>query len=74
MLGSDGGNVEGAGGVPPLGGPEDSRDVNLASRAGEMGVVIGGRGIGCGGTVVYEGIHSEVTGYHCLLYREPPNL
>ena len=26
-LGSDGGNVEGAGGVPSSGGPEDSRDV-----------------------------------------------
>ena len=38
----DGGNVKGAGGVPPLGGPEDSRNVRSASQVGGMGVFICG--------------------------------
>ena len=71
-LGSDGGNVEGSGGVPPSCGPEDIRDVNLASRGGGMGVVICVGGIVGIMDVAYEGMHSEAAGYHCGIYREPP--
>ena len=41
-LGSNGGNAEGAGGVPSLGDPEDIRYVRFAIQGGGMGVVIGG--------------------------------
>ena len=54
---NDEGNVEGAGGVPPSGGPEDSRDVSLENQGGGMGVVIGGGGIGGGRYMSYGGIH-----------------
>ena len=73
-MGNDEGNVEGAGGVPPSGGPEDSRDVSLENRGGGMGVVIGGGGIGGGRSMSYGGIHLEEEVYHCGLYWEPPNL
>ena len=73
-MSSDGGNVEGAGGVPQLGVSEDIRDVISASREGGMGVVIGGRGIVGDRDVAYEVINSEETGYYCGVYHEPPNL
>ena len=50
-LGSDGGNDEGFGGVLPLGGLEDIRDVSSASRGGGMVAEICGRGLGCSGDV-----------------------
>ena len=58
-MGSDGGDVGSAGGVPPSGFLEDSREVRSASWGGGMGVVIGGGGIGGGRDVVYEGTHLE---------------
>ena len=51
-LGSDVGNYEGAGGVPPSGGLADIRDNSSTSRGGGIGVVIGGGCLGGGGTVV----------------------
>ena len=39
-----------------------------------MEVVIGGGSIGGDMDVVYEGIHSEATGYHCGVYHKLPNL
>ena len=44
------------------------------SRGGGMEVVIGGKGIGGDGVVVYERINSDSVGYHCGVYSEPPNL
>ena len=70
----DGCNDEGAGGVPPLGGPEDIRDVRSASQRGVTGVVIGGGGLGGGGDVANEGVHSHATGYHCGIYRKSTHL
>ena len=58
----DGGNAEVDGGVPPLVGPENIRDVRLANQGGGMGVVIGGGGHGGGGDVAYEIVHSEKEG------------
>ena len=52
---SDGGYAEGDGGVPPLGGTEDTRDVSSVSQGGGMGggmgVVIGGGVLGGDGAV-----------------------
>ena len=72
-LGSDKGNAESARGVPPSGCPEDSRDVVSASRGGEIGVVIGGRGLGVSGSVANEGVYLEFTGYHCVIHRDSPH-
>ena len=70
----DGCNDEGAGGVPPLGGPEDIRDVRSASQRGVTGVVIGGGGLGGGGDVANEGVHLEETGYRFGVYCKSPNI
>ena len=73
-MGSNLGNVDSAGGVPPSGGPEDSRDVREASRGGCIGLFNGARGIGYGGDAAYEGIHFEAAGYHCIVHHKPTNL
>ena len=61
-LGSYGGNDEGDGRVPPLVGPEYSRDVNSTIWGGEMGVVIGGIVLGSGGAVDNDRVYSEAEG------------
>ena len=61
-MGSYGGDAKGDGGVPTSGGPEDSRDVISDSWVVGMGEFIGIIGIGGGGAVVYEEIHSEEVG------------
>ena len=71
---SDEVDVEVSVGVPPLGGPEDSRDVSSSIQGGGIIVVIGGRGIGCRRSVSYEVIYLEAEGYYCGVYCEPPNL
>ena len=73
-LGSDGGDAEDAGGVPPWSGLEDSGDVSLDIQGWGMGVVICGGGLGGDGDVANEGVHSEAAGYHCGIYRELPHL
>ena len=60
-MGSDGLDDEGAGGVLPLGGLEDTRDVKSVSRVVGMVVVIGGGGPGGGGDLVNEGVHMEAS-------------
>ena len=70
----DGGNVEGDGGVPPLGVPEDSRNFRSASQVGGMGVVICGWCLGGGGAVSNEGVHSEAAGYHFRVYLQSPHI
>ena len=50
-LSSCGSDAYCAGGVPPLSGPEDSKDVISASLVLVMVVVVGGRGLGGGGSV-----------------------
>ena len=72
--GERGGDVEGAGKVSPSGGLYDRIYVISMSQQGDMVVVIGGRGIGSGGYVAYEGIHSEAVGYQCRVYCKLPNL
>ena len=71
---SDGGDVEGAGGVSPSSGPENSRDFISESWEVGMVVVIGVKGILGGGAVAYEGMNLEAAGYHCGAYLKPPNL
>ena len=61
-FGNDGGDVEGAGSVPPLCGSEDRRYVIWESWGGWMGVIIGGRGIRSGRDVDFEGIYLEAAG------------
>ena len=73
-LGIDRGNSEGAGGFPPLGGPDYIRDVSLVSWGRVVRVVIVGKGLGGNGAVTYEGLHLEVRGYHCGGSRESTNL
>ena len=73
-LGSDRGDAEFYVGVPPLGGPEDSRYAISESRGGGMGAVIGGGDLGGGGSVAYEGVNLEATGYHCKVYCDSPYL
>ena len=71
-MGSDRGNAEDTGGVPPSGGPEDSKDVRSESWGGGMGVVIGSGGLGDGRVVDKEGLNLETTGYHCRIHRRLP--
>ena len=73
-MGSDVCDAEGAGGVPPLSGSEDCRDVRSASWGRGVGVVIGGTGLGGGRAVANEGVDLKAAGYHCIIYSEPPCL
>ena len=73
-MGSESVNVEVYGGVTQSGVPEDTRDVISSSWGEGMEVVISGGSIGGDMDVVYEGIHSEATGYHCGVYHKLPNL
>ena len=50
-MGSDRGDAEGDGRVPPLGVPEYSRYIRSEIQGGGMGVVIGDGGLGVGGAV-----------------------
>ena len=68
------GYVEGAGGVPPSGGPEDSRDVISESWRGGMVLISGDGGLGGGRAVAYEGIYLEATGYNYGVYNKSTNL
>ena len=63
-LGSDVCYAEGDGGIPPQSGLEDLRDYSSESQGWGMGVVIGGRGLGGGGSVANEGVYLEAAGYH----------
>ena len=73
-LGSDGDDADSSVWVPTLGGSEDSRNVVLESWGGGMGVIIGGGGLVRGRDVENEGVHSEVSGYHCGVYCESTNI
>ena len=39
-----------------------------------MGVLRGGEGLGGGGSVANEGVHSESSVYHCGVYQKSPDL
>ena len=73
-MGSDGYDADGSGWFPTWGGLEDSRNVVLESWGGGMGVIIGGGGLVRGRDVENEGVHSEVSGYHCGVYCESTNI
>ena len=53
-----------AGGVPPLGGSDDIRNVSSENWAGRIGVVLAGRVFGYGMDVANAGVHLEAAGYH----------
>ena len=72
--GSDRGDAGVAGGVTPLDGLLDIRDVRSDSWGGVMGVVISGRFVGGGKDVPNEGIHSVAAGYRCGVYHELSHL
>ena len=73
-LGSNGGDAEGAGGVPFLGVPKDIRDIISSSWVVVLVVDISDGGLGCVRYVDNEVVHTEAEGYYCGIYSKSPHL
>ena len=52
----------------------DCRYESSDNLMGGMGVPIGGRGLGGGGSLANEGVNLEAAGYHCGVYFESSHL